>query len=294
MKHIFNTIRPSFLILAIACVFLGTTAAIWTAGSVNAWHVVLAFIGGLASHACVNALNEYTDNKSGLDSRTSRTPFSGGSGTFLASPDQVYIALWVTIITALIVTAIGVYFTFVIGWQIALIGGIGLLIIFTYTRWLNQQPFFCLIAPGLGFGTLMVLGTFFVLTSKVTWAAVIISFIPFFLVSNLLLLNQFPDVEADKSVGRRHYPILIGRKASARIYSAFLIATYIFIILGVILRVTPVWTLLGLLSIIIAIPNIKAVLKNAEDVAHLLPSLGQNVLLNLLTPVLVGIGFLIA
>lgn len=294
MKHIFNTIRPSFLILAIACVFLGTTAAIWTAGSVNAWHVVLAFIGGLASHACVNALNEYTDNKSGLDSRTSRTPFSGGSGTFLASPDQVYIALWVTIITALIVTAIGVYFTFVIGWQIALIGGIGLLIIFTYTRWLNQQPFFCLIAPGLGFGTLMVLGTFFVLTSKVTWAAVIISFIPFFLVSNLLLLNQFPDVEADKSVGRRHYPILIGRKASARIYSGFLIATYVFIILGVLLNITPVWTLLGLLSIVIAIPNIKSVLKNAEDVAQLLPSLGQNVLLNLLTPVLVGIGFLIA
>lgn len=294
MKHIINTMRPSFLILAIACVFLGTAAAIWTAGRVNGWHVALAFIGGLASHACVNALNEYTDNKSGLDSRTSRTPFSGGSGTFLAAPNQVHLALWVTIITALIVTAIGVYFTIVIGWQIALIGVIGLLIIFTYTRWLNQQPFFCLIAPGLGFGTLMVLGTFFVLTSTVTLAAVIISFIPFFLVSNLLLLNQFPDVEPDQSVGRRHYPILIGRKASARIYSAFLIATYVFIILGVLLNITPVWTLLGLLSIVIAIPNIKSVLKNAEDVAQLLPSLGQNVLLNLLTPVLVGVGFLIA
>lgn len=294
MKHVLNVMRPSFLILALACVFLGTGAAIWTAGKVNPLHVVLAFIGGVATHICVNALNEYTDNKSGLDSRTSRTPFSGGSGTFLSSPGEVHLALWVTIITALIATAIGVYFTLVIGWQIALIGVIGLLVIFTYTRWLNQQPFFCLIAPGLGFGTLMVLGTFFVLTGKITWAALIASFVPFFLVNNLLLLNQFPDMEADKTVGRRHYPILIGRKASAIIYVAFLIATYLDILLGVLLKFTPNWTLLGLLSIVIAIPNIRGVLKNAEDIAHLLPSLGQNVLLNILTPVLMGIGFLIA
>jgi len=32
------------------------------------------------------------------------------------------------------------------------------------------------------------------------------------LVNNLLLLNQFPDVDADKTVGRRHYPIAVGRK----------------------------------------------------------------------------------
>ena len=110
---------------------------------------------------------------------------------------------------------------------------------------------------------------------------------------NLLLLNQFPDADADKTVSRKHYPILIGRKASAVIYVSFLAATYITLLLGVLLKLTPAWTLLGMLTLFIAIPTARAVLKNAEDLPALLPSLGQNVMLNLITPVLMGIGFLL-
>ncbi len=293
MKYVISTMRPRFLILALVCVFLGTAAAIWTAGAVNPWHVVLSFFGGLAAHGCVNAINDYTDIRSGLDFRTNRTPFSGGSGTFVAEPGKIHLALWTTIVTAVITAVIGFYFAVEIGWPILLIGAVGLVVIFTYTKWLNRQPFLCLVSPGIGFGTLMVLGTFFVLTGKVTWAALIASFIPFFLVSNLLLLNQFPDVDADKTVSRKHYPILIGRKTSAVIYVGFLAATYITIILGVMLRLTPVWTLLGLLSAAIAIPTARSVLRNAEDLPALLPSLIQNVLLNLITPLLMGVGFLI-
>ncbi len=294
MKYVISTMRPRFLILALVCVFLGTAAAIWTIGAVNPWHVILAFIGGLAAHGCVNAINDYTDIRSGLDFRTNRTPFSGGSGTFVEDPSKVNLALWTTIGTALISTLIGVYFAVVIGWPILLIGVIGLVVILTYTQWLNKQPFLCLLSPGFGFGTLMVLGTFYVLTGSLTWAAVLASFIPFFLVSNLLLLNQFPDVEADSTVGRKHYPILIGRKTSAVIYVAFLAATYVAIILGVVFDLTPAWTLIGLLSVVIAIPTARNVLSNAENLPALLPSLIQNVLLNLLTPLLMGIGFLIA
>ena len=294
MKFIISTMRPRFLILAIACVFLGTAAAIWTVGAVNPWHVILAFIGGLAAHGCVNAINDYSDIRSGLDFRTNRTPFSGGSGTFVEEPTKIHLALWTTIGTALVTTAIGIYFTLVVGWPILLIGVIGMIVILTYTKWLNKQPFLCLLSPGLGFGTLMVLGTFYVLTGRITWAAVLASFIPFFLVSNLLLLNQFPDVEADTTVGRRHYPILIGRKSSAVIYVTFLAATYVAIILGVALKIIPAWTLLGLLSAVLALPTARNVLRNTEDIPALVPSMIQNVLLNLVTPLLMGIGFLIA
>jgi len=130
----------------------------------------------------------------------------------------------------------------------------------------------------------MVLGAYYVLTGTITWAAVTASFVPFFLVSNLLLLNQFPDVEADKTVSRKHYPILIGKKASAVIYVCFLVATYTTIILGVLLKLTPAWTLLGMLTLISAVPTSRAVLKNAENIPALIPSCTQNVLLNLVTP----------
>jgi len=189
---------------------------------------------------------------------------------------------------------IGIYFALAVGWIILPIGILGLIVILTYTQWLNKQPLLCLLAPGFGFGTLMVLGTFYVLTGRITWSAVLTSSIPFFLVSNLLLLNQFPDVEADTTVGRKHYPILIGRKTSAIIYGCFLAATYLAIILGVMLRITPAWTLLGLLTAAIALPTALKVLQHAENIPDLVPSMIQNVLLNLVTPLLMGVGFLIA
>ena len=76
-----------------------------------------------------------------------------------------------------------------------LLGLAGLLLVFGYTIWFTRDPYLCLIAPGLGFGPFMVMGTHFVLTGNYAWTAFIASLIPFFLVSNLLLLNQFPDVD---------------------------------------------------------------------------------------------------
>lgn len=294
MQYIIGTTRPRFLLLALACVFVAMAAAIWTDGKINALHVLLAFIGAVAAHACVNAINEYNDVKSGLDLRTTRTPFSGGSGTLAADSTKVKFGLWTAIGTAVIAAVIGIFFGIVIGWPILLIGLIGMFVIFAYTPWFNKIPLLCLLSPGFGFGTLMVIGSYYVLTGRITSTAVLVSFIPFFLVCNLLLLNEFPDVEADKTVGRKHYPILIGRKASAVIFTVFTIATYVVIILGVILKLTPPWTLLGLLTIIIAFPAVRGALNNYEDIPKLIPSMGQNVLLNLITPVLMGIGFLIS
>jgi len=294
MKYVIGTMRPNFLLLAVSCTFLGMAVAIWSHGSINPWHAVLAFIGAVSAHACVNAINEYEDVKSGLDFRTTRTPFSGGSGTLIQDPSKASIVLGTVIVTAAISSLIGLFFAIKVGWPILLIGVLGLLVIFTYTPIANKIPLICLLAPGFGFGTLMVLGAYYVLSGTITWAAVLASFVPFFLVSNLLLLNQFPDVEADKTVARKHYPILIGRRASAGIFISFLIATYLTIILGVLIKLTPAWTLLGLLTLFIAVPTSFASFKNADNIPALVPTLAQNVMINLITPVLVGIGFLLA
>ena len=293
MKYIIGVMRPNFLLLAVACTFLAMTAAIWTHGKVDPLYATLAFIGAVAAHACVNAINEYMDVKSGLDFRTTRTPFSGGSGTLIQDTTKTPLVIWTVIITAAISTLIGIFFAVKVGWLIVLIGAVGMFVIFAYTPWFNKQPILCLLSPGFGFGTLMVVGGYYVLTATINWTAILSSFVPFFLVCNLLLLNQFPDADADKTVSRKHYPILIGRKASAVIYVSFLAATYITLLLGVLLKLTPAWTLLALLTLFIAIPTARAVMKNAENLPALLPSLGQNVLLNLITPVLMGIGFLL-
>jgi len=198
--------------------------------------------------------------------------------------------LGLAIAALVIVALIGVYFMMVWGWSLLPLGLLGILVIFAYTPWLAQNAFACLIAPGLGFGTLMVMGTDFVLTGEYTWTAFVASLVPFFLVSDLLLLNQFPDVDADRTVGRLHFPIVIGRKNSSIIYAAFLAAAYLSIIFGVLTGYLPVATLLGLLTVFLAVPVAMGVYKNADDIPTIIPLMGKNVLINILTPVLMTIG----
>jgi len=150
-----------------------------------------------------------------------------------------------------------------------------------------------LIAPGLGFGTFMVMGTDYVLSGSYSWPAFMASLIPFFLVSNLLLLNQFPDAEVDREVGRKHYPILIGKVRSTRIYLAFLILPFVTILLGVGFGLFPLSGLLGLLGLVLVVPIYRGVIAHAENTEGLIPVLVQNVLVNLVTPFLLGIGLMI-
>ena len=293
MKYVIGVMRPNFLLLAVSCVFLGLAAAIWAGYEIKVLDAVLCFVGGVLVHGAVNAFNEYEDIKSGLDFKTQRTPFSGGSGTIVPVPERVNLALWTGIVCSAISAGIGVYFAFTQGWQILLLGAVGLFVIVVYTPWLNKVPVLCLVAPGFGFGTLMVMGVYFCLTGSFSWTALLLSCVPFFLVSNLLLLNQFPDVEPDQSVGRKHLPILIGRKASAVIFALFELFTYMVIVIGVASGLIPAWTLISLVSLVFAVPAALGALKNADNLQKLGASMGQNVLLNLITPVLLGVGLLI-
>jgi 1,4-dihydroxy-2-naphthoate polyprenyltransferase len=293
LKFLLDPMRLPFLILTPACVVLGLGTAIWTSGQVNWFHFIVVMIGAVSAHISVNVFNEYFDFKSGLDSKTSRTPFSGGSGRLPENPElerSIWIMAWVFI--ALIVL-IGIYFGFTVGLGIIPLGLLGLLIIYFYTEWFTRYPLLCLIAPGLGFGPLMVMGTDFVLTGSYSWTAFLASLVPFFLVSNLLLLNQFPDAEADQSIGRKHYPIQIGKVQSSRIYLAFLISPFMVIMVGAASGLFPISSLIGFLALLLVFPISKGVLAHAEQTEKLIPVMGQNVVVNLVTPVLVAIGLFI-
>jgi 1,4-dihydroxy-2-naphthoate octaprenyltransferase len=286
--------RLPFVILAPCCVLLGLGTAYWeTGGHINWFYFVLTLIGGIAAHISVNVFNEYFDFKTGLDAKTQRTPFSGGSGTLQARPELQPGALAIAWISFALTALIGIFFIFVWGWQFIPFGILGLFLLYGYTVWIAYNPILCLIAPGLGFGPLMVMGTHFALTGKYSLIAFIASLVPFFLVSDLLFLNQFPDVEADQSIGRRHFPITIGRKSSAYIYIGFLLAAYVVIALGVVFGFLPKFALLGLLTLILAVQVIRGVLANSENIPGLIPVMGQNVLINLITPVLVAVGLFI-
>ena len=292
-KSFLGPMRLPFLVLPPACVLLGAGTALWTQGSISILYLVLAFVGAVSAHISVNALNEYFDFGSGLDSRTVRTPFSGGSGTLQAKPETARTALTMGLVTLAITALIGLFFLYVWGWAILPLGLLGLLVIVAYTPWVTHYPLLCLITPGLGFGLLMVMGTDFVLSGSYSSTSLVASLVPFFLVSDLLLLNQFPDVEADRGVGRHHFPIAVGKEASVKLYVAFLAGSYLAIIFGYIAGSLPLEGLLALGSILLAVPTARGVARFANDVPSLVPYMGRNVIVIVMTPVLLAIGLFI-
>ncbi|MFW6136284.1 MAG: prenyltransferase [Chloroflexota bacterium] len=294
LRPLLGTARVPFLILTPACVGLGAGTAHWTDGQISVLQVILVLIGAMCAHVGVNALNEYVDFRSELDFHTTRTPFSGGSGTLPRRPELARQALGLGLGSVVITALIGLYFVWIRGGALLPLGLLGLVVVVIYTPWLAQVPFLCLIAPGLGFGPLMVMGTDFALSGSYSWTAFVASLVPFFLVSDLLLLNQFPDAEPDREVGRRHYPIVIGRRRSSIIYAAFLLLTHISIVVGVSLGLLPLTSLLGLLTLVLVVPTARGAYVRADDMERLVPFLGLNVVINVATPLLVAIGLFVA
>lgn len=245
LKTVFLSTRPPFLILSLICVFLGISIVAREA-VVNVHYAVLAVIGGLSAHMSVNLFNEYYDFKSGLDFNTIKTPFSGGSGALPNNPQFSKAVLLAAISTTTITSLIGLYFINIYGLGLLPLGILGLFLVLTY-NWINRWPLLCLIAPGLGFGFAMVVGTQYVLTGEYWGQAVYIGLITFFLVNNLLLLNQYPDLTADKAVGRNHVPIAYGLNVSTIVYSFFALAALLILLLLVLEKILPIASLFALL-----------------------------------------------
>lgn len=288
----FAETRPQFLLLSVVLAFLGNAIA-WYDGYFHPGYALLAFVGLLLCHISVNVLNDYFDYKSGIDLEVRRTPFSGGSGILPASllkPGQVF---WFGLVSFLLAVPIGVYFVITLdnGWQLLPLLLVAAACTLLYTPLLTRLrwPEW---APGAGMGTLPVLGTYFVQTAAYTLPAVIASIPSGILVHNLLLLNEFPDARADKKGGRRTLPIVIGKKKAGIVYCALTILVYLWIIGWVVAGKMPIFCLIALLTLPLAIKAIGGALK-PESMSRLVPAMANNVLVVLLTQFLLGIGYIL-
>jgi len=191
----------------------------------------------------------------------------------------------------LLAVVIGIFFLVTKGWLLLPLLLLAAVCVLFYTPVILKTPW-PEWAAGLGLGTLPILGLYFVQSAQYTWHAVIASIPSGILVHNLLLLNEFPDVEADGQAGRRTLPIILGGARASLIYSGFSIAVYLWVIGWVSAGVMPVFCLISLLTIPFALKAIKGSRRH-QDMAQLVPAMASNVLVVLVTQLLLGIGYIL-
>ena len=293
--------RMPFLLLTLACMAWAVACCRWLAqhgGNALHWSdAALATLGALAAHVGTNALNEYVDFRSGLDACTQRTPFSGGSGTLPARPRLAAVALGLGVGGLALSAALGLYFL----WHhpasrplLLPLGLAGLALAAAYTPWITRHPWLCLLAPGLGFGPLMTLGTAAVLLDGPGPQAIatmaVVALLPFGLANALLLLNQYPDIEADRRVGRRTLPMVLGPSRTWPVLALQYLLAYGALLACVGALGLPRPALLGLLTAPLAARTVHGAMHHAHHTAALLPTLRRNVRVCLLTLLLAAMG----
>ncbi len=285
-------IRGPFLALSVVLVFLGTAVGAYE-GAFDFVRALLALIGLVLLHISVNVFNEYSDYHSGIDFDTSPTPFSGGSGMLVQgriAPSEAFAVAVGTLAVAVIIGAVFVWLTNLWLVPLLLVGALSVLFYTTFLAKIALGEFFA----GLGLGLLPILGCAFVQTGHYSLTACAAGIPSGILTFNLLLINEFPDLDADLKGGRRNLLIVCGPEAAGKIYTSLLAFAYVWIVAAVVLGILPVFCLAALLTLPIAYRPMVWAWQDIHNKQTMVPALAANVMTNLICHALLGAGFVAA
>ena len=286
-----RVIRVRFLLASVIAVMTGLALNWSQNGSIEYFDALLTFAGVMALHASVDLLNDYWDFKRGIDTKTTRTKMSGGTGVLpegLLKPSSVYRAgVFFLVLGALI----GSYFVITYGILIAIILGFAILSIYFYSTKIVDSglgEFFVAVK-----GSMIVLGTFYIQSGEVNIESILAGIVIGTLSSLVLFIASFPDHDADKSKGRKTLVIAVGKEKARKLFWIFPLFAYAVIVIGVLLNYLPVFTLISLMSLPLIIKSGIGLQKNYDSVENLVPYMSSTLKFSRLTGILFVISFLI-
>ena len=286
-----RVIRVRFLLASVIAVMTGLALNWSQNGSIEYFDALLTFAGVMALHASVDLLNDYWDFKRGIDTKTTRTKMSGGTGVLpegLLKPSSVYRAgVFFLVLGALI----GSYFVITYGILIAIILGFAILSIYFYSTKIVDSglgEFFVAVK-----GSMIVIGTFYIQSGEVNIESILAGIVIGTLSSLVLFIASFPDHDADKSKGRKTLVITVGKEKARKLFWIFPLFAYGVIVIGVVLNYLPVLTLISLVSLPLIIKSGIGLLKNYDSVENLVPYMSSTLKFSRLTGILFVISFLI-
>jgi 1,4-dihydroxy-2-naphthoate octaprenyltransferase len=142
-------------------------------------------------------------------------------------------------------------------------------------------------------GTLIVMGTYYIQNSELTDVVVLSGIVVGALSSLVLFVASFPDHDADKEKGRRTLVILFGRQKATSIFYIFLIVSYGIIIGCVAMSIIPVFCLISLVAVPVAVSSIRKLKSSISDEDKIIPAMKSTLTFSRMAGALFVIGFLI-
>ncbi len=226
-RRAFLATRPPFLTASAMPVLVGTAWAAADSHRFNGLLFGVAFAATVLGHAAANVYNDVSDDAIGTDpGNTNRIyPYTGGSrfiqAGLLSRAQMVRLALGLAVAALLV----GALLAALRGPGVILLGCAGLSLGLLYSL-----PGAQLSARGIGeaavaiaFGILPVLGAVWLQGGRVDLDALLISLPVSAWVAAILVINEVPDIEADRRAGKLTLVVRWGARGASSIY-AFLTA----------------------------------------------------------------------
>jgi len=278
--------RPPFHIVGILPFLLGTFLAYRLSDAFHLEVFILGIAGVMLIMLSTHHAGEYFDYKEDeIASRLHNNQFAGGTRVLVEGKIPPRVARWTSVIAFLIALVIGIVLQFVYqtGPYTLLLGCLGALPGFFY----STEPV-RLVKRGVGeifigfcYGWLPVASSYYIQTATIApiihWMWLPIGFSIF----NVILLNEFPDYEADVAAGKKNLLARVGKDKGKWVYIVFNLLTCLTMIASPCFGVPTQVIYFYLPFVAMALFIVYHLLKNRHEDARRLELLcGLNIIVN--------------
>lgn len=258
-----QALRPFSYTASVIPAMYATAYAVYLDQPIRWVLFVPVVLASLSIHAATNLVSEYFDYVKGVD----RPETLGGSRVLVEGLLRPVEVLAAGLILFAVTAGFGLVFIFLRGWPIFVLGVVGMAGGIFYTaaplglkyRGLGDLTVFWMMGP------LMVIGGFYVLTGHYMNIVLTTSLPIGCLVAGILSGNNLRDIPHDARAGIKTTAGVLQHHWAKAEYIALIITAYLIVIITVLLRQLPLWSLLVFLTLPPAMKNIRSAAKSSMD-----------------------------
>ena len=217
------------MICGYTCAFLMGNAAF---SLESAGWILLSFIAMALIETGKHAVNDLVDFVTGNDTAVDeehKTPFSGGKKVLtegILSKEEV---IWVAAVTLTLAGAAGLAIAYFQSMPVLLVGAAGMAVSVLYTL---PPVKLCYrgcgeLAVGITYGPLIFLGAYMVFSCENIMIPLLLSLHTGCLITNVLVINEYPDYEADLAAEKMNLIARVGKEKGTRWYLGLFLMSYL-------------------------------------------------------------------